>query len=56
MIVRNRVVKFDDRDPTWMKQELETAIKRKHRVYAKSVKRGRESEHWSSIKRYELKA
>ena len=37
--IPNRAVRFDDRDPPWMKQELKTAIKRKHRVYAKFVKK-----------------
>ena len=48
--IPNRVVKFDDRDPPWMKQELKTAIKRKHRVYAKFVKRGRKVEAWNHVK------
>ena len=39
MHISNRIVKFDDRDPPWMKQELKTAIKRKHRVYAKFLKK-----------------
>ena len=33
-----------------MKQELKTAIKRKHRVYAKFVKRGRNLEDWNHVK------
>ena len=33
-----------------MKQELETAIKRKRRVYAKFVKRGRKMEGWNHVK------
>ena len=36
--IPTRVVKFDDRNPPWMKQELKTAIKRKHGVYAKFMK------------------
>ena len=48
--IPNRVVKFDDRDPPWMKQELKTAIKRKHRVYSKFVKRGRKVEEWNHVK------
>ena len=39
--IPNRVKRFDDRDPPWMKLELKNAIKWKHRVYAKCVKRGR---------------
>ena len=48
--IPNWVVKIDDRDPPWMKQELTTAIKRKHRVYAKFVKRGRNVEDWNHVK------
>ena len=48
--IPNRVVKCDDRDPPWMKQELNTAIKRKHRVYAKFVKRRRKMEDWNHVK------
>ena len=48
--VPNRVKKFDDRDPPWMKRELKTAIKWKHRVYAKFVKCGRKPEEWNYIK------
>lgn len=45
--IPNKVVKFDDRDPPWMKRELKTAIKRKHRIYAKFVRRGRKQEDWN---------
>ena len=48
--IPNKVVKFDDRDPTWTKQESKTAIKCKHRVYAKFVKRGRKVEDWNHVK------
>ena len=33
-----------------MKQELKTAIKRKHRIYAKFVRRGKKQEDWNSVK------
>ena len=45
-----KVVKFDDRDPPWMKRELKTAIKRKHRMYSKFVRRGRKQEDWDCVK------
>ena len=35
----------------WMKQELKAAIKRKHRIYAKFVKRGRKQEDWNHVKK-----
>ena len=49
--IPNKVVKFDDRDPPWMKRELKTALKRKHRIYAKFVRRGRKQEDWDYVKR-----
>ena len=48
--IPNRVKKFDDMDPPWMKCELKTAIKRKHRVYAKFVKHGSKPEEWKYVK------
>ena len=48
--IPNRVKKFDDRDPPWMKREIKTAIKRKQRVCAKFVKRGRKPEEWNYVK------
>ena len=49
--ISNKVVKFDDRDSPWMKRELKTAIKRKRRIYAKFVRRGRKQEDWDCAKR-----
>ena len=48
--IPNKIVKFDDRDPPWMKQELKTAIRRKHRIYAKFVRRNRKHEDWDYVK------
>ena len=48
--IPNTVVKFDDRDPPWMKRELKTDIKRKYRIYAKYIRRGRKPEDWDSVK------
>ena len=41
LYIPNKVITCDDRDPTWMTATLKSAIKRKHRVYNKYVKRGR---------------
>ena len=35
--IPNKVVKFVDRGPPWMRCELKTDIKWKHKVYAKFV-------------------
>ena len=48
--IPKKVVKFDDRNLPWMKWELKTDIKRKHRIYAKFVRRGRKQEGWDSVK------
>ena len=48
--IPNKIVKFDDKDSPWKKHELKTAIKRKHRIYAKFVRRGRKPEDWDSVK------
>ena len=39
LLMPNRIVRFGGRDPPCMKQELKTAIRRKHRVHAKLVKK-----------------
>ena len=55
MHMPNRVVKSDDRDPPWIKQELKTASKSRHREYAKLVKRGRHVEEWNHVKNLQNK-
>ena len=42
--IANKVVKFNDRDPPWMKRELNTAITCKHRICTKFFRRGRKQE------------
>ena len=49
------VVKFGDRDPLWMKQELKSAINYKHRVYAKFMKRGRKWRTGTMLKIFKMK-
>ena len=44
------MIRCDDRDPPWITPKLKTAIKRKHRVYNKYVKRGRKPDEWEYVR------
>ena len=46
--IPNQVIRCDDRDPPWITPKLKTAIKRKHRVYNKYVKRGRKPDRFET--------
>ena len=48
--IPNQMIKCDDRDPPWIILKLKTAIKRKHRVYNKYVKRDRKPDEWEYVK------
>ena len=48
--VPNREITCSDRDAPWITDDVKKAIKRKHRVYRKYVKRGRKPEHWTRVK------
>ena len=48
--IPHKIIKIDDRDPPWITCEIKTAVKRKHRVFNKYVKRGRKPEHWEYVK------
>ena len=48
--IPNKVINCNDKDPPWITPELKTAIKRKHRVYRKYVKRGQRKEDWNQVK------
>ena len=48
--IPNKVIKCNDKDPPWITHELKTAIKRKHRVYRKYVRRGQRKEDWDQVK------
>ena len=37
-------------DPPWITPEIKTAIKRKHRVYNKYVRRGRRPDKWDNVR------
>ena len=48
--IPNKVIKCNDKDPPWITHELKTAIRRKHRVYRKYVRRGQRKEDWDHVK------
>ena len=48
--VPNREFTCFDRDAPWITDDVEKAIKRKHRVYRRNVKRGRKPEDWTCVK------
>ena len=49
--IPNRVVKFNDKDPPWISNDVKTAIKRKKRIYKKFVSSGKSREDWELFKR-----
>ena len=48
--IPNKIIMCDDRDPPWMTAALKSAIKRKHRVYSKYVKRGHKPDDWEYVR------
>ena len=48
--VPNREIICSDRDAPWITDDVKKAIKRKHRVYRRYVKRGRKPEDWKRVK------
>ena len=48
--VPNREITCSDRDAPWITDDVKIAIKRKHRVYHRYVKRGRRPEDWTRVK------
>ena len=49
--IPNEIVTCDDRDPPLMTATLKSAIKRKHRVHNKYVKRGRKPDDWEHMRK-----
>ena len=45
--IPNKVIKCNDKDPSWISHQVKSAIKRKHKIYRKCVLRGRKAEDWS---------
>ena len=48
--IPDKYIKCDDKDHPWITPEIKTAIKRKHRVYNKYVKRGRKPDEWEHVR------
>ena len=48
--IPNKTITCDNRDPPWMTTSLKSAIKRRHRVYNKYVKRGRKPDDWEYVR------
>ena len=48
--IPNKTITCDNRDPPWMTPSLKSAIKRKHRVYNKYVRRGRKPDDWEYVR------
>ena len=48
--IPNREITCCDRDTPWITDEVKKAIKRKHSVYRKYVKRGRKPDDWTRVK------
>ena len=48
--VPNREITCSDRDAPWITDDVKKAIKRKHRVYCRYIKRGRKPEDWTRVK------
>ena len=48
--IPNKMIKYHGKDPPWITSETEAAIKRKHRVYNKYVRRGRKPEEWEYVR------
>ena len=47
--IPNQMIRCDDRDPPWITPKLKTAIKHKHQIYNKYVKRGRKPDEWEYV-------
>ena len=50
LFIPNKIVKFNDKDQPWITPQLNSAIKRKHRIYSKFVQNGRKQEEWNPVK------
>ena len=48
--IPNREITCCDRDAPWITDDVKKAIKRKHSVYRRYVKRGRKPEDWTHVK------
>ena len=48
--IPNKIITCNDKDPPWITPEIKMAIKRKHRVYNKYVRRGRRPDEWDNVR------
>ena len=48
--VPNRIITVNEKDPPWITKEIKTAIRRKHRIYNKYIKRGSKQEDWEQVR------
>ena len=48
--IPSKIITYNEKDPSWMTSQLKTAIKRKHKVYNKYVKRRCKGEEWEHVK------
>ena len=46
----NRVITVNERDPPWITKEIKTAIRCKHCIYNKYIKRGSKQEDWEQVR------
>ena len=47
--IANKMIACNDKDPPWITPEIKTAIKHKHRVYNKYVRRGRRPDECDNV-------
>ena len=52
--IPNKVIKINDKDAPWITPELKSAIKRKHRVFRKYIRRGRSEEDLKIVKEVQV--
>ena len=52
--IQKESIQISDNDPPWLTYELNTAIKRKHTVFKKFLRRGRNQEDWTFVRKLQL--
>ena len=56
LYIPNETIRINDKDPPWLTSELKTAIKRKHRLYRRFIRRGRKQEDWNLVRNIQLES
>ena len=54
LYIPSETIRINDKDPPWLTSELKTAIKRKHRLYRRFIRRGRNQEDWNLVRNIQL--